>query len=82
MKTLPDSPSLTLEEWKQLANVRNIHAQQYREEVAHLRSQLMQLQKIAEHFERVYYMPMTKSLWRRVWFAWGIKRRLKRENRK
>lgn len=69
---------MTLEDWRQLAATRNTEKMQLREEVAELRSQVLQLNKIATFLDDFYYVPMTKPWYRRVWFALRIKSYMKR----
>lgn len=42
-------------------------------DLANTRTQLLQMQAIAHYLEDNYYKPMTRSLWRRVWFALRVK---------
>lgn len=63
----------TQDDWKKIAEMRARDISNLRQEVVILRSQLMQLQKISEHLERVYYNPMCKGFFSRIWYAMLIR---------
>lgn len=43
-------------------------------EAANLRTQLLQMQTVAEYLETHFYKPMLKGFWNRLWYAAWIKK--------